>query len=136
MLLESVELLLELDPLELERDNFSAAAPHRVCRSHVGMISESRCHQVAVAFVAAAEKLEDFADAEELVRVEEALRLVGREVGREKALWGALLPPELARGACWGGGTVGGGGGGRHDRRCFLLRGFLDGPVTGACDFL
>ena len=54
----------------------------------------------------------DFGGAEELARVKEALRFLGRML----LVAHALVVLEIARGACSGVGTVGGGGGRSHDR--------------------
>ena len=83
--------------LALQAEDEAVAAADGVLRAHVGLVDE-RAHGVGAELrPELLERLEDVADPEETVRVEEAPLLVGGEVGRERAVRVALAPLVLAR---------------------------------------
>ena len=86
-------------PLLQKREDHSAAATYWVCPSHVGLIDEVFHDDLALTFVAAADKREDVADAEETVRVKEPLLVISGKVGGENAICGALSALVFAGGA-------------------------------------
>ena len=86
-------------PLLQKLEDHSAAASDWVCPSHVGLTDEVLHDDVALTLVAAADKHEDVADAEEAVRVEESLLVLCGKVWREDAICLALSALVSACGA-------------------------------------
>ena len=91
------ELVLELGHLVLQDGDDAQAAMHGVLLARVGLVGDGFDGVLALAGVDVLEDAQNVGHAEQLVHVLEPLRLVGREIGRQRAVGRAFAALVLAR---------------------------------------
>ena len=116
-------------PLKIK--NYSVAAAFGVLRAHGGLKGDISHGRIAGIIIKTADNLQDVADAEEAVGVEELLLFVGGEVGRENAVRGAFSALVFACSAGLGGTDGAGSASGSGARGAAGRRGKVEAEVYG-----